>query len=132
MVQLSKRTFQAEASSFRNIDRIFWGSEREYPIDPFSGIVEKSEFEDLETQTPDDLWISDAPPADSEAGIRRFGRGGLFYLEHADPIRRIGDAAGKADAEFEEAFWESLGIDISEELERYAGHTWRPTQHCKT
>lgn len=121
MAGISEKTFGVEGNSFRNIPEIFWGSEREYPIDPFSGILEGFEVDDMQVARSD-IWsgTEEHIPNGRNTEIRDFGRGGLFLLDREDAMKRIGDAAGKSDTDFAEALWESLNVDISEELERSA------------
>jgi hypothetical protein len=121
MARVSEKTFEVEGNSFRNISGIFWGSEREYPIDPFSGILEGFELEDMQVVRPDFWSDTEEIPEGRGPEIRYFGRGGLFFLDRNDAMKHIGDAAGRSDTDFAEALWDSLGIDISEELERSAG-----------
>jgi len=113
-------TFEVEGKSFRNVPGIFWGTEREYPIDPFSGILDGFDIGDLEDARPK-FW-SDAEqfPNARDLEIRYFRQGGLFLLGRKDAMKRIGEAAGSSDTDFAEALWDSLGIDISEELDRSA------------
>lgn len=120
MARVSEKTFEVEGNSFRNIPGIFWGSEREYPIDPFSGILEGFEVGDSQVVGEDFSNDAEDIPKRRDREIRFFGRGGLFLLDRKDAMNRIGNAAGKSDTDFAEALWESLGIDISEELERSA------------
>src|SRR5262249_48088976 len=47
-------------------------------------------------------------------------RTGFSILDRAGTVGEIGKAAGKSSAEFAEAFWDLLGVDIEEELERLA------------
>jgi hypothetical protein len=46
---------------------------------------------------------------------------GFSILNRPGTVGRIGKAAGKSSADFAGAFWDLLGVDIEEELERLAG-----------
>jgi hypothetical protein len=117
----SEKTFEEERDSFRDIERIFWDAEHEYPSDPFAGILETENEQRL---VPDDFQ---AEPAhiDNTNGrptdILPLGRARLLRLNRAQSIYSIGKAVTNSDEQFADSFWDLLGIDVQEELERLAG-----------
>ena len=118
----SEKTFEEEHDSFRDIERIFWEAEDEYPSDPFSGILE--ELEDEQRVVPD--YFQPEPAAVHSArkqpvDIRPLGQTRLLRLSRGHSVDSIGKAAAGSDAQFADSFWDLLGIDVQEELERLAG-----------
>jgi hypothetical protein len=113
MARRSLKTFQEERTGFQGIERIFWDSEHDYPLDPFNGILSGSEDDTVGYRAPG--YSRDPYPAGPGRRVT-VGPGGLLILHDNDAVEQITEAAKNSDAEFIDAFWRTLGIDIEEEL----------------